>query len=77
MAADYDMSLYDNEFRGQVESVREDYSRLADAYETVLGGLIHPRWLLASAGSVVIIMRWVRSKQSRPVRKQREPRNDV
>ena len=27
MAADYDMSLYDNEFWAQVESVREDYSR--------------------------------------------------
>ena len=34
-------------------------------------------FLVALASSVVIIMRWVRSRQRGLVRKQREPRNDV
>lgn len=34
-------------------------------------------FLLASAGSVVIIMRWIWSKQSRPGPKQRVSQNDL
>jgi membrane protein implicated in regulation of membrane protease activity len=34
-------------------------------------------FLLASAGLVVIIIRWVRSKQQGPNSKQRQNRNDI
>ena len=59
MAADYDSRCMTTSSGCRLNL--SERITLADAYETVLGGLIHPRWLLASAGSVVIIMRWVQA----------------